>query len=212
MHYKIIGFIISGWLLFVSLTAKAQTDYLAEIGVNGGLSYLIDDKSSLPFQEPAIDWGLIYRHNFNERFSAHLEFNSTKQIFYAGSALLPVDTIGLNMFDLCGEFNFFDLIKKEYKIQSRSFSPYIFAGAGWAFNSNSNGFNLPFGVGFKYKVGHRINLNAKWANRLMFHDRIEGIEGKLNGTNFLKNDLISTFTIGVSYDFWKRPCDCQNRN
>lgn len=201
--------LISGCLFIFVSTARSQSEYLAELGVNGGISYLLDDNNNIPFNNPYFDWGLIYRYNFNERFSAHLAWNNSKNSYFEDNVLS--DTLMLNMIDLCGEFNFFDLIKRQYKPKSTNFSPYIFAGAGFAFNSNANGFNIPFGVGVKYKLGNRFNLNAQWAHRLMFKDHIEGKVGALNGTNFMNNDLISTFTIGVSFDFWKRPCDCNTR-
>ncbi len=210
MHSLKSILLVTGWLFVFGLSSNAQTDYLAEVGVNGGISYLIDDKNSILFNEPAFDFGLIYRQNFNERLSAHIEWNSTGQ-HYFNNLNTPTNKISLNMIDMCGEFNFFDIVKKQYKPNSRSFSPYIFAGAGFAFNQNVSGMNIPFGVGFKYKTGSRINFNAKWAHRLMFNDLIEGVKSELNGTNFMNNDVISTFTVGVSYDFWKRPCDCKTK-
>lgn len=208
MHYSKFIIFFSACLFLLVSTVRSQSEYLAELGVNGGISYLLDDKNSVPFKNPFLDWGLIYRHNFNERFSAHLAWNASKNKFYTSQ----VDTIMLNMIDLCGEFNFFDLIKRQYKPKSTNFSPYIFAGAGFAFNQQTSGFNIPFGVGIKYKLGNRFNLNAQWAHRLMLNtDKIEGVESALNGSNFMNKDLISTFTIGLSYDFWKRPCDCKTK-
>jgi hypothetical protein len=195
--------------LFI-IQLSAQTDYLAEIGVNGGGSYMLDNQNGIPFRNSKLDFGLVYRHNFNERLSAHAEWNNTKIAYYNKLSAIPNEIIGLNMIDICGEFNFFDLIKKQYKPKSKSFSPYIFTGLGWAMTSNSNCFNIPFGIGFKYKMGNRLNLNAKWAHRITLNDEIEGVISPLNGTNILNNDFISTYTIGISYDFWKRPCDCNN--
>ncbi len=205
---KLIFFTVFCWLFFLVSTARAQSEYIAELGVNGGISYLLDDKNSIPFKSPYLNLGLIYRHNFNERFSAHLAWNNSKNRYFRQG--FPADTLMLNMFDLCGEFNFFDLIKRQYKPKSRDFSPYIFAGTGFAFNQYQSGINIPFGVGMKYKLGNRFNFNIQWTHRLMFNDRIEGVEGALNGSNFMNNDLISTFTIGLTFDFWKRPCDCNN--
>jgi len=207
MHNSKFIIFISGCLFLLVSTVRSQSEYLAELGVNGGISYLLDDKNSVPFNNPFLDLGLIYRHNFNERLSAHLAWNNTRNIYFN-----PLDTIMLNIIDLCGEFNFFDLIKRQYKPKSTNFSPYIFAGAGFAFNQQTSGFNIPFGVGIKYKLGNRFNLNAQWAHRLMLNtDKIEGIESALNGSNFMNKDLVSTFTIGLSYDFWKRPCDCKTK-
>jgi hypothetical protein len=73
--------------------------------------------------------------------------------------------------------------------------------------------SLPFGVGIKVKLGKRFNFNAQFSNRLLFNDNLEGLEifndpYGLNGSNFLNNDMLSTLTIGITFDFWRRKCDC----
>ena len=35
---------------------------------------------------------------------------------------------------------------------------------------------------------------------------------KLNGTNIFNNDLLSTLTVGISFDFWMKQCDCKVYN
>jgi len=208
MKFKIIRFSLFGIFCLILTQLSAQTNYLAEIGVNAGGSYVLGDINSIPFKHQQLDFGLIYRQNFNERISAHAEWNISG-LYHKDLINNVFDTVMVNMVDLCGEFNFFDLIKKEYKPMSKSFSPYIFTGIGMAYTTQSGViFNIPFGIGFKYKLGNRINLNAKWAHRLMFNDKIDGVVGPLNGSNFLNNDLVSTYTIGVSYDFWEKPCNC----
>jgi hypothetical protein len=31
----------------------------------------------------------------------------------------------------------------------------------------------------------------------------------INGTNIFNNDLLSTLTFGISFDFWKKQCECK---
>ena len=77
---------------------------------------------------------------------------------------------------------------------------------------------IPFGIGLKVKLGNRWNLNTQWCNRLYFSDKIEGVSNfdnpnNLNGNNILNNDLISSLTIGISYNIWRKSCDCiKNKN
>lgn len=59
----------------------------------------------------------------------------------------------IHALDFCGEFNFFDLEKKDYKPFSKTYSPFIYAGVG-AMLYNYEGkqdfmFSYPFGVGLK---------------------------------------------------------------
>jgi hypothetical protein len=117
------------------------------------------------------------------------------------------------------------LEKDEYKQFSKIFSPYIFAGIGmmnYSYKKDTTGSassklspSIPFGIGIKVKLGSRWNLNAQWTNRLLLADNLEGVpklnnQNKLNGTNAFNNDLLSTFTIGISYDIWKKNCNCEN--
>ncbi len=220
MIYRIIRYSFLCVFSLILTPLSAQSEYLAEIGINGGGSYILDDNNGIPFKNSMPAYGIVYRHNFNERFSAHADWNNTKITYTDYLNANAVSTIQLNLIDLCGEFNFFDLVKKQYKPRSKSFSPFIFAGIGAQFTKNSfpadlrKGINdiltIPMGIGFKYKIGNRFNVNAKWAHRISFYDKIEGNEGALNGTNYFNNDVTSTYTLGVSYDFWKRPCDCND--
>ncbi len=118
------------------------------------------------------------------------------------------------MLKFCGEFNFFDLERNPYKRLSKTFSPYIFAGVGVIY-SDSLKASIPFGIGMKVKLSHRWNLNVQWSNRLSFGDNLEGVNklnntSNLNGTNLFNNDLLSTLTLGISYDIWKKDCGCEN--
>jgi len=55
-----------------------------------------------------------------------------------------------------------------------------------------------------------------WTNRLMFSDNLEGLEGagkfdnpaELNGSNIFNNDMLSTLSIGITFNIWKKKCDC----
>jgi len=72
-----------------------------------------------------------------------------------------------------------------------------------------------FGLGMKLKLGNRLNLNLQWSNRLLLADNIEGVAkynniNNLNGLNIFNNDFISSLTIGVSFDIWKKECNCMN--
>ena len=123
----------------------------------------------------------------------------------------------VNMLDLCGEFNFFDLEKNEYKRFSKTFAPYLFAGVGFMGypyeQAGTLGVSIPFGIGIKVKLGGRFNFNAQFSNRLLLKDDLEGVAAHndpngLNGGNLLNNDLLQTLTVGITFDIWKRGCDC----
>ena len=90
------------------------------------------------------------------------------------------------------------------------------------------GFYIPVGIGLKWKFMPRWQLQACWQHQIYFADNIEGYlsgydkEGvinnnrpgilnnshDLNGMNIFNNDLTSTLTIGIVFEFGRneRPC------
>ena len=218
MNFKLIRYAITGFLLLGAGLMNAQEDtYFAEIGVHGGSSYYLGDANNVLFKNAQLSYGLIYRQKFNPRLAAHLSWNST---IVAGSGLIDDVNIPfnnrVNAFDLAGEFNFFSYERKEYLPFSKTFTPFVFAGVGGVLG-DSVGVSIPFGVGFKMMLGDRLNLNIMWSNRLMFNDNLEGKadfndHAGLNGTNIFNNDMLSTLSVGITLNIWKKKCDCSSQS
>ena len=220
MNFKIIRYAITGFLLLLAGLVNAQEDtYFAEIGVHGGSSYYLGDANNVLFKNAQLSYGLIYRQKFNPRLAAHLSWNSAT---VAGKGSIDnVNNISfnnrVNAFDLAGEFNFFSYERKEYLPFSKTFTPFIFAGVGGALGNSVATMSLPFGVGFKAMLGDRLNLNIMWSNRLMFNDNLEGKadfndHAGLNGTNIFNNDMLSTLSVGITLNIWKKKCDCSSES
>ncbi len=199
----------------VSSVSAQQNDYRAEIGVLGGMAYYLGDANHTPFKEITPDYGVLFRYKFTTRLAARAELTRTS--VKGGNESATFDH-PVNVLDICGEFNFFDLENNPYKRFSKTFAPYIFVGLGamnYKYEENSNlGISLPFGVGIKVNLGRRFYFNAQFSNRLLFKDNLEGIEifndpRGLNGSNFMNNDMLSTLTVGITYEIWKRKCDCK---
>ena len=223
MNMKLIRlFFLCMFCSITSLVSGQVIDldvYKAEVGINGGSSYYIGEANKLLFNNMSIDYGGFLRYKINTRVAFRAELNR---------ATVAGKGIKNNMVyvgDFCGEFNFFDLENNPYKRYSKTFSPYIFTGVSLFtdvyYNQPLPEIGLPFGVGFKVILAKRWNLDFKWSNRLLFADNLEGRskpdfnniynnpEG-LNGSNIFNNDLLSTLTIGISYNIWKKECDCLN--
>jgi len=245
MKFRLIRLIF--FLSFFAFTNNvlAQEDvYVAEVGFNTGGSFYIGDANSLMFNNTQIAYGPFIRYNVDPRFSVKAELGITQ---ITGQYLDPVDllqksfTNSIRNLDVCAEYNFFDLEKLDYKLFSKTFSPFIFGGLGYMsytydrpdfgiapFNPTAH-YNyikpiFVFGLGMKVMIAKRININFQWSNRLLITDSGDTMEGlsKLdhgkdgsipkNGSNIFNNDLLSTMTIGVSFDIWKKQCDCLNIN
>jgi len=214
MILKAIRFILLSVFLLSCGYVSAQDEYRAEIGVVGGGAYCLGESNNKLFNNMQTSYGLFLRYRFNPRIATKLELNFAN-IKGVGS---PSFENKINAVDLTGEFNFFDLEQNPFKRYSRIYTTYIFAGLGLMTDMYPNqqvpAVSIPFGVGFKVKLAKRWNLNAQWSNRLLFSDQIEGIPEfnnpkGLNGSNFLNNDLLSTITVGISFDFWLKQCDCK---
>lgn len=205
MNFKIIRYAICGFLLLLVGHVKAQDTYLAEIGVHGGPSYYLGDANSVLFKNSQLSYGLIYRQKINPRLAAHLNWNHTT---VAGNGF----NNQVNTLDLGGEFNFFSYERKEYLPFSKTFTPFVFAGVGGVLGDSIGTISLPFGLGFKMMIGDRLNLNVMWTHRLLFSDDLEGVDKFNNPTklNIFNNDILSTLSIGITFNIWKKKCDCSN--
>jgi hypothetical protein len=212
MKLKVIRLVILSVICFASVNLSAQDEFKAEIGVNGGGSYYLGEANNQLFKNMQVAYGGFFRYCFDPRLAAKIELMNTSVsgIGFKNAVLTT---------DITGEFNFFDLEKNENKQFSKIFSPYIFAGIGmmdYSFiGSNTLNPSFPFGIGMKVKLGNRWNLNAQWTTRILFADNLEGISelnnpGGLNGSNPFNKDFLSSLTIGISYDIWKKHCDCKN--
>ena len=223
MKFRLISLLVLFTTTLSISSINAQENYRAEIGIHGGGSFYLGDANNALFKNMQPAFGLIYRQKFNPRIAAHINWNNS---LVKGSGTLPDGTTvefnnSVNAIDFCGEFNFFDLEKKEYKPFSKTFSPFIFAGiGGMIYNSEiaqtfSESISIPFGVGFKVMLGERFNLNLIWSNRLLFSDKLEGIESlndasRLNGSNIFNKDLLSTISLGLTFNIFKDKCDCSD--
>lgn len=224
MDFKTIRLVGICILIFHFSAASAQAynseekdEYKAELGICGGASYYIGDATSIYFN-------LL---NIRELSGGFLRYRIDNRVAVRGELVLSgiagdgISDNGVLSGDIVGEYNFFELEKNPYKRFSKIFSPYIFAGAGlmsyYYDSKNLINPNLTMGIGMKLKLGNRWNLNLQWSNRLLLADNLEGIaqynnKNGLNGLNIFNNDLLSSLTLGVSFDIWKKECNCMNLN
>jgi hypothetical protein len=229
MNLRLIRFFIVCVFALFSIHLSAQKfekdEYRAEIGMNGGGSFYIGDANYFLFNNTRVAGSGFFRYRFNPRLALRTELTYATVGFEKTSGIKD-NTVFIG--DICGEFNFFDLEQNPYKRYSKTFSPYVFTGISMltdVYNGQLKTLlpelGLAFGVGMKVKLNKHWNLNAQWSNSLLFADNLEGTSAinatndplnnsnNLNGSNIFNNDLISTFTIGLSYNIWEKQCDCR---
>lgn len=221
-------------LFAFTIFAWGQDDpYRAEIGFQAGLNGYTGDVNSIAdlnllgknLKNVQGDFGLMFRYRFNQRLALRLGYDYTKVkgiYAYRDGAETYSATLNnrLHLADLWGEFNFFDLENNPYKRFSKRYSPFIFAGIGMVLTPGyksveprNSVFTVPLGVGFKWKMAEKLNFNIQYTHRLALGDHLEGkpeFDNPIPKTtaNLLNNDKLSGLSIGISYDFWVRSCDC----
>lgn len=90
-------------------------------------------------------------------------------------------------------------------------------------NKPKVGIYLPVGIGMKWKFADHWQLQVAWQHQIYFVDNIEGLpmfDGRqtpnaggrygMNGTNILNNDLTSTLTLGIVFEFAKGKKICNH--
>lgn len=202
-------------VLFLPTSASTHA-YRCEFGVFGGLSYYVGDANAHVFQHVSAAYGAQFRYKFTPRWSLKAKAQYTHVGYQWEETLHRAQ---LAQIDAVAEYNFFRLSLNGIERAARSYSPYVFVGVGAALHGDLKHFGpyLPFGFGLKWQMSSRWSMNIEWQHELFFCDNVEGLEVLdntmgLNGSNFLKNDLVSTLTVGIGFHFLRvkpicRRCD-----
>lgn len=187
--------------------------YRCEFGVMGGLAYYTGDANPHIFQHVAPSYGGYFRYKFTPRWAlrAKVQYGS---VGYKWEDQIQQSRIG--QLDAIAEYNFFRLRLNGIDQSARAYSPYLFLGFGLALHGDLKHFGpyMPFGVGFKWQMAPRWSMNIEWQQELFFCDNVEGIEELnntvgLNKSNFLRNDLVSTLTLGIGFHFLREKPICR---
>ncbi len=105
---------------------------------------------------------------------------------------------------------------------ARRFTPYAFIGIGFNFahsssnsvSANNFSFNLPVGLGVKYRVGRRVNLGLDYTLHFTQSDKLDGRKDPygISSSGLFKNtDAWTSLTFTVTYSFSER-CNTCNKD
>ncbi len=195
-------FVLIITLLSAFSVSAQDKQYLCEWGVQGGIGYYVGDATAHIFNDVQWAAGAHFRYKFDRRWALQVK---------AQAQDLQIKGYGDNLvtsLDVLGEFNFFRFGGKQYDTRVKPITPYIFLGVGAGFYSDftQGGVYFPFGLGMKWKFAQRWGLNVAWQHNLYFADNLEN-EALLDNTyamnraNILKNDLTSSLTVGIVFEF-----------
>jgi len=174
--------ILSVFLIFSILISKAQN---GELGIYGGAAFYIGEiNQSKLFFMPSIVYGVVFRHNLNERIAFRIEGTHTNlkasdtksknlyQLERGKSFNSPITDLSTGV-----EFNFIPYDKRE--LLTKYFTPYIYTGVSFLVvpeNKDAFTFAIPFAFGFKYAANKKVSIGAEWSIRKTFTDYIDQID------------------------------------
>ncbi|GAP72703.1 hypothetical protein SAMD00024442_4_54 [Candidatus Symbiothrix dinenymphae] len=219
---------ISLFLAGTCVAAVAQ-EYKYEIGGAAGVANYMGDANMndmfLNFN-PAI--GVVFRENLNFRWSMAADLllgrvnGDTKNV----KNVFPYDaqTSFERIFVELGghiEFNFVPYSDKYEYLNTSPITPYIFAGLGLTYASGTDrffGFQVPLGLGLRYKLMNRLNLGLEVAVHQLFSDDFDTPDKrekfnlndpyKTSEGTFKNNDSYNTVLFTITWDIGLRTNGC----
>ncbi len=203
--------------LFLGQDIRAQAfEHTIEIGPTIGSSFYLGDANGTWFKNSQMTFGGVIRYPLNTRFAVSVEAltgkfagqymdqsegsqQSFKNPFFFTSAHL--------------EFNFFSYDSYDVTLESSTINPYILGGLGIVSYQSATPV-LSGGLGIKFKLSNRLDLNCQWTMNKAFADDLEGVGElnnpyKLNKSSFLNNDYFSALTISLTFAFYTQRCPCR---
>ena len=221
-------------------TVVAQDDiYRMELGGGIGGCFYLGDANSRPFAHIGPMGSVVARYIFNPRMAIKgnlavgLISGSTGTTFFPKDALSETAEGGQpgtasfkrNIIDVGAqfEFNFWGYgIGRGYEGFSR-ITPYMLIGMGLTVApkpvNTDAGFNIPVGVGVKFKLKPRWNIGFEWSMRFTTTDRLDvsNTAGVIlsdpygvRSASFKNKDCYSFTMLSVTYDLFPRCVNCNN--
>lgn len=227
------------WLCLPWSSTAQDEIYRMELGGGVGGSFYLGDANSKPFANPGFMGGIVGRYIFNPRMAikgnivmGHIS-GDTGTDFFPENAINETMEGGRpgrayfsrNVFDIGAqfEFNFWGYgIGRGYEGYSR-ITPYMLIGVGLTVAPKpvdcNVGFNIPVGVGVKFKVKPRLNIGLEWSVRFTTSDGLDvsNTDGVIlndpygiKSAGFKNKDCYSFTMFSVTYDLFPKCVNCNN--
>lgn len=227
---------VRGWKIYsvavllvcVVMHARAEQQYLCELGVQGGCGYYAGDATPHIFMNVREAYGLHFRYKFTPRWALQVKASSQRitgdDYTIRGEVMDTRWENRLVNVDVMAEFNFFRIgVGDHYDKATHPYSPYIFIGLGaglyGANMENKPTFQnmaayIPLGIGFKWKFHDWCGLNVAWQHNIYLADNLESRstladKHELNGNNIMNCDVTGMLTLGLVFEFMQAPKVCK---
>ncbi len=220
IHSIAIYLIIALVTLCGGVRVVAQ-EYKYEVGAMLGASaYMGDVNRTNPLKRPHPSAGVLVRQNRDFRWAwrGNLAFGRVSGQVGADGNVFPTGIhpdFYRSFAEMEGllEFNFLNYSDKYGYLNTKPYTPYIFAGLGTTMALGGNSklmMHIPVGVGFKYKWRERWNVGAEFSIRKLMSDDFD-VLGATNPSlsapygiqsSALKNkDWYTMLMFTISWDF-----------
>lgn len=214
------------FLLAFSTGCFSQDDpeYRMEIGAGIGMSGYLGDFNGNLTKDLQPMGSIVGRYIFNPWMALRLNLGRGKmkgssedvETYYPDYADTPYEfSNALYDLSVTYEYNFMPYGTGWDYRGAKRFTPFVFGGIGLAYADTEEkgrvAFQVPIGIGLKYKVGERINLGLEWALHLTQSDWLDGVKDPyyIKSSGLFKNtDCYSTFQLTLTYSFSKKCANC----
>ena len=202
-------------LIATDISAQDDLEYRMEIGAGVGMvSYEGDFNGNiLKDMQPVVS--VLLRRDINPYMALRilgsygkLKGSSADVKTYYPELKDGAYTFDNTLIDLSAtyEYNFWPYGTGHDYRGARRLTPYIFIGLGGTCVTGSGKTtataNFPLGVGVKYKLGERLNLNVEWAIHFSLSDELDGVKDPylIKSSGAFKNaDCYSALQVMLTY-------------
>ncbi|WP_298650424.1 DUF6089 family protein [uncultured Proteiniphilum sp.] len=225
----VVSLFATGLFLMISIANIRAQEYKYEVGGAVGTAFYMGDANQTRYYlHPGIAGGLLFRYNIDFHWSIKVgmfagnvsgkseDSGNTFPFTHRDSFHRTLAELGAQ-----AEFNFFPYSDKYVYLGTKPYTPYLFTGVGGTYATGEKTFidaNIPFGMGFKYKLKNRMNIGIEFSMRKLFGDDFDVTE-KTNGgdldspygiqSSLLKNrDWYSFTMIFLTWEFRMREDPC----
>lgn len=209
---RLIGFLC---LCMVCPTASFAQLHKWTVGAGlGSAFYLGDLNPNRLFDKPQLMGSLFGAYEWNEQFSTRIQMSTGGIAGTVGGTYLPGGgrsfKRAFGLMDVRNEFNFMPYTATYNANYAKNrYTPFFHFGLGGGFLPNGF-FQIPVGIGIKYKLNAWLNLAWEWTFHKTFSDQLDGINPTPDHSKLINNDWISYSSVSLSIPLSKN-CNCFNQ-
>jgi hypothetical protein len=222
---KVLFALVTYHLSLMTSMAQDEPEYRMEIGGGAGLMAYQGDFCGSLLKEMQPMGGLAAKYKMNPRMAwgAWLGYGTLKgassnvKTWYPELADNPIEfKTSVVDLEVRYEYNFWPFGTGQEYLGARRFTPFIALGTGLTFakcDKSVVAFQMPIGLGVKYKLKNRLNLSAEWMMHFTGSDKLDGIKDPygIESVGLFKNtDCYSTIRLTLTYDFMEKCKTCHN--